>query len=65
MEKVCEQWEEIMVGQNTCQALKNHFMQAYRWYQIHKKSTAAAHGYGAAANHVQEADYQIVTADAL
>ena len=54
-----------MVGQNTCQALKNHFMQAYRWYHIHKKSTAADYEYGTAANHVQETDYQIVTADAL
>ena len=51
MEKSCEQWEEIQVGMKTRKALKYHFAQAYRCYHIRKKATAAAHGYGASANH--------------
>ena len=46
MAKVCEQWEEMQVGLKTWQAFKDHFAQAYRRYHIHKKTTAAAHGYG-------------------
>ena len=63
--KSCEQWEEIPVGQKTWQAFNNHFTQAYRRYQIHNKATAAVYGYGAAANHAQETDTQMMTADAL
>ena len=43
-EKACKQWEDMQVGLKTCQAFKDHFAQAYRRYQIFKKSTAAAHG---------------------
>ena len=45
--KSCEQWEDMQVGLKTWQAFKDHFSQAYRRYQIFKKATAAAHGYGA------------------
>ena len=34
-------------------------------YQIRKKSTAAAHVYGASENHTQETEAQVNTADAL
>ena len=34
MEKACDQWEEIPVGQNTWQAFNNHFAYAYRFYHI-------------------------------
>ena len=44
---------------------KDHFAQAYRRYQIRKKSTAAAHGYGASANYTQETEAQFNTVDAL
>ena len=44
IEKTCEQWEEIPVGQNTWQAFKNHFAQAYRRYQILNIDTSYAHG---------------------
>ena len=50
-EKACEQWEDIQVGLKIWQAFKDHFIQAYRRYQIRKKATAAAHGYGASENH--------------
>ena len=40
-------------------------MKAYRRYNIHNKSTAAAHGYGAAENHAQETYAQMMTRDAL
>ena len=46
MEKTCEQWEDIQFGLNTWQAFKDHFLQSYRHYQIRKKETDAAHGYG-------------------
>ena len=47
MQKACEQWEDMQVGLKTWQAFKDHLAQAYRHYQIRKKATAAAHGYGA------------------
>ena len=47
MGKSCEQWEDMQVGLKTCQAFKDHFAQSYRLYQIRKKETAAARGYGA------------------
>ena len=53
------------VGLKTWQYFKDHFAQAYRRYQIRKKATAAAHGYGASANHTQETESQVNTADAL
>ena len=56
MKKACEQWEDMQVGLKTWQAFKYHFAQAYRRYQIRKKATAAAHGYGASANHTQETE---------
>ena len=65
MEKSCEQWEDMQVGLKTCQAFKDHFAQSYRLYQIRKKATAAAHGYGASANYTQETEAQVNTADAL
>ena len=54
MKKAFEQWEYVQIGMKTWQAFKDHFVQAYRCYQIHKKVTSAAHGHGASANHTQE-----------
>ena len=53
-EKFREQWEEMQVVLKTCQSFKDNFLQAYRRYQIRKKATAAAHGYGASENHAHE-----------
>ena len=55
----------MQVGLKTWQDLKDHFAQAYRRYQIRKKATAAAHGYGASVNHTQETEAQVNTADEL
>ena len=55
----------MQVGLKTWQAFKDHFAQAYRRYQIRKESTAAVHGYAASANHIQETEAQVNTADAL
>ena len=65
MEKAWERWENMQVGLKTWKAFKDHFKQAYRRYHICKKATAAAHGYGVSANHTQETEYQVNTADAL
>ena len=65
MEKSREQWEYMQVGLKTWKAFKGHFAQAYRRYQIRKKATAAAHGYGASANHTQETEAQVNTVDVL
>ena len=65
MENFCEQWEDMQVGLKTWQAFKEHFKQAYRRYQIRKKATAAAHGYGASASNTQETESQVNNADAL
>ena len=54
MEKSCEQREDMQVGLKTWQDFKDHFAQVYRRYQIRKKSTEAAHGYGVSENHTQE-----------
>ena len=55
----------MQVGLKTWQAFKYHFTKAYRSYQIRKKATAAAHGYGASENHTQNTESQVNTADAL
>ena len=55
-EKSCEQWEDMQVGLKTWQDYKDHFAQAYRRYQIRKKATAAAHGYGASSNHTHRTE---------
>ena len=65
MEKACEQCKDMKVGLKTWQAFKDHFTQAYRRYHIREKATAAAHGYGASANHTQETEAQVNTVDAL
>ena len=65
MEKSCDQWEDMQVGQKNWQAFKDHFSQAYRRYHIHKKATYASHGYVASANHAHDTDDQVVTVDAL
>ena len=65
MEKYCEQWEDMQVGLKTWKYFKDHFSQAYMGYQIRKKSTAAANGYGASENHTQETDSQVNTVNAL
>ena len=65
MEKTCEQWEDMQVVLKTWQAFKDHFVQAYSCYHIRKKATAAADGYGVSANHTQEKEAQVKTADAL
>ena len=46
----------MQVGQKNWKAFKDHFVQDYSSYHIHKKETAAAHGYGASANHAHEID---------
>ena len=55
----------MQVVQKNWQVLNDHFLKAYRRYHIHKKSTAAAHGYGASENHAHETDAQVMTSDAL
>ena len=65
MDKFYEQWEDMQVRLKTWQAFKDHFAQAYRCYQIRKKATAAAYGYGASSNHTQETEAQVNTADVL
>ena len=65
MKKSCEQCEDIQVWLKTWHVFKDHFTQAYRRYYISKKSTAAAHGYGASTNNTQESEAQVNTADAL
>ena len=53
------------VDQKNCQDFKDHFAQTYRRYQIRKKTTASAHGYGTLENHAHETDTQAMTEDAL
>ena len=65
MEKVCEQWEDMQVGLKNWQAFKYQFSQAYKWYQIRKKASAAANGYWASENHAQEIESQLNTAYSL
>ena len=55
----------MQIGLKTWQAFKYYFTQAYRRYQILKKATSAAHGYGASANHTEETEAQVNTVDAL
>ena len=55
----------MQIGLKTWQAFKDHLAQAYRHYQIRKKATAAAHGYAAWANHTQDTEAQVNTADTL
>ena len=55
----------MQVVLKTWHDFKNHFAQAYRRYQIHKKSTSVSHGYGESANHTQDTDAQVNTFDAL
>ena len=55
----------MQVGLKNWQAFKDYFKQAYRRYQIRKKSTVAAHGYGASANHTQETEAKVNTVDVL
>ena len=55
----------MRVGLKTCQDFKDNFAQAYRRYQINKKATAAAHGYGTSKNHTKETEAQVTTVDAL
>ena len=64
-EKACKQWEDMQVELKTWKAFKDHSTQAYRRYNIRKKATAAAHGYGASENNTQETEAQFNTADAL
>ena len=55
----------MQVGLKNWQAFKYHFTQAYRRYQICKKSTAVTHGYGASENNTQEKESQVNNAEAL
>ena len=55
----------MQVGLKIWQDFKDHFTQAYRRYQIRKKATAVAHGYGASANHAQDIEAKFNTVDAL
>ena len=65
MKKACEQWEYMKVGLKTWHAFKDHFAQTYRRYQIRKKATSEAHGYGASENHTEETESQFNTADVV
>ena len=53
MEKFYEQWEDMQVGLKIWQAFKDHLSQSYMRYNICKKATSAAHGYGSSSNHTQ------------
>ena len=64
-EKAYEQLKDMHIGLKFCQAFKDDISQDYRRYQISKKLTAAAHGYGASENHTQKTDAQVNIADAL
>ena len=55
----------MKIGLKTWQDFKDHFAKSYRRYQIRKKATAAAHGYGASEKHTQETEAQVNNADAL
>ena len=55
----------MQVYLKTWQAFKDHFSQAYMRYQIRKKVTAAAYGYGVSENHTQDTEAQVNTVDAL
>ena len=55
----------MQVGVKNWQALRYNFEQAYRRYHIHKKATAAAHGYGDSANHAHKTDAQVMTVEVL
>ena len=55
----------MQVGLKNWQAFKDHFLQAFRQYQIRNKLTAASHGYGASSNHAQETEAQVMTADEI
>ena len=65
MEKSSKQWEVIQVDLKTWQDFKETFSQAYRRYQIRKKATSAAHGYGATENHTHKTEAQLNTTYAL
>ena len=52
-------WPKELAG------IQGPFLQAYRRYQIHNKSTATTRVYGASANHAHKTDAQVMTADAL
>ena len=53
----------MQVGIKNCQDFKDNVLQVYRCYQICKKSTYDAHGYGASENYAQETEAQVMTAD--
>ena len=55
----------MQVDLNNWQAFEIFFLQPYRRYQICKKATAVAHGYGASANHAHETDTQVMIEDEL
>ena len=65
MKKSYELWEDMQVGLKTWQSFKDHLSLTYRQYQILKKATAAAHGYGASANNTQEIYSEVNTEDVL
>ena len=54
-----------MVVHKNWHIFMDKFFLAYRPYHIYKKATATDHGYGVSANHVQEIDAQMITADSL
>ena len=65
MGKICEHWEDIMVGQKNWQTFKDHFLQVYSYYKIRKKEMSSVHGCWYSANRTQEKDSQMMTAYAL
>ena len=62
IEKACEQWKDMQVGLKAWKDFKDHFTQAYRRYQIHKKATGASNGYGVSEYHKQGTEAQENTA---
>ena len=65
IEKSCEKWKDMIVGQKNWKIFNDYFVQAYMRCQIRKKETASVHGYGTSENHVNEKDAQIMAAYAL
>ena len=64
MEKASKKWEDMQIRQNNWHAFKDNFAQAYRRYQIHRK-TSDARGYDDSEKHAHETDAQVTTTNTL
>ena len=65
VDKLVEQWEDMQVWQNTCQAFNYQLSKPYIRYHIRKKATLAANKYGASEKYTQETDTQVNNTDTL